>query len=76
MRIEDDELRDLFREESSEHLSRLEQGLLELEADPRDERTLEEVYRAAHSLKGAGASRLSCRCSVKWPPPHSTPTRR
>jgi chemotaxis protein histidine kinase CheA len=28
-------------------------GLLRLEADPQDSATLEEVFRAAHSLKGA-----------------------
>jgi two-component system chemotaxis sensor kinase CheA len=55
MRIEDDELRELFRIESDEHLQSLEQGLLRLDSNPCDEATLEEVYRAAHSLKGAAS---------------------
>ncbi len=55
MRIDDDELRDLFRDESDEHLQALEQGLLNLELDPQNQQSLDEVYRAAHSLKGASA---------------------
>ncbi|RMF84092.1 MAG: hybrid sensor histidine kinase/response regulator, partial [Nitrospinota bacterium] len=51
--IEDQELRTLFKAESEEHLQLLEQGLLRLEADPNDQATLEEVFREAHSLKGA-----------------------
>ena len=53
MQINDEELRDLFRVESAEHLETLEQGLLRLEKDPADQSTLENVFRAAHSLKGA-----------------------
>src|SRR5262249_37596358 len=51
--IEDEELRTLFRAESEEHLQLLETGLLRLEAAPEDSSTLEEVFRAAHSIKGA-----------------------
>ena len=53
MPIDDDQLRELFREEASEHLQTLEQGLLRLEANPDDAELLREVFRAAHSLKGA-----------------------
>jgi two-component system chemotaxis sensor kinase CheA len=53
MRIADVELRDLFQAESEEHLQTLEQGLLHLESEPQDSQTLDEVFRAAHSLKGA-----------------------
>ncbi|MDH3718683.1 MAG: Hpt domain-containing protein, partial [Planctomycetota bacterium] len=53
MRIADVELRDLFQAESEEHLQTLEQGLLHLESEPEDSHTLDEVFRAAHSLKGA-----------------------
>lgn len=53
MRIEDDELRELFQQESSEHLETLEHGLLKLEANPRATESLPELFRAAHSLKGA-----------------------
>ncbi|WP_295453410.1 response regulator [uncultured Thiodictyon sp.] len=51
--IEDQELRDLFRAESAEHLQRIEAGLLQLERTPDDGPLLEEVFREAHSLKGA-----------------------
>ena len=50
--IEDDELRELFQTESEEHLQMLDDGLLRLETNPNDKSTLEEVFRAAHSLKG------------------------
>lgn len=50
--IEDEELRDLFKVESEEHLQHLDEGLLRLERDPADQATLEEVFRDAHSLKG------------------------
>lgn len=51
--IEDQELCSLFKAESEEHLQRLDQGLLHLEKNPHDKATLEEVFRGAHSLKGA-----------------------
>jgi two-component system chemotaxis sensor kinase CheA len=50
--IEDAELRELFQIESEEHLQSLDDGLLRLETHPQDSATLEEVFRAAHSLKG------------------------
>lgn len=50
--IEDDELRELFQAEGEEHLQTLDDGLLRLETRPDDKATLEEVFRAAHSLKG------------------------
>jgi len=46
-------MRDLFKVESEEHLQRLNDGLLKLEKSPADAGTLEEVFREAHSLKGA-----------------------
>lgn len=51
--IEDKELRDIFRLESDEHLQRLNDGLLRLESGPENKAILEEVFREAHSLKGA-----------------------
>jgi len=51
--IEDKELRDLFKAEGGEHVQRLNDGLLRLEKNPKDSATLEEVFREAHSLKGA-----------------------
>ena len=53
MIIEDEELRELFQQESDEHLQVLEQGLLRLENDPTDQETLDQAFRATHSLKGA-----------------------
>jgi two-component system chemotaxis sensor kinase CheA len=58
--IEDPELRSLFKTESEEHLRLLEEGLLRLEGNPTDGKTLEEVFRGAHSLKG-GAAMLGLR---------------
>lgn len=51
--IEDSELREIFKVESAEHIQRLEDGFLRLEAEPDNAALLEEVFREAHSLKGA-----------------------
>ncbi|TLS76184.1 hybrid sensor histidine kinase/response regulator [Mariprofundus erugo] len=51
--IDEQEFRDLFKEESDEHLLCLDEGLLALEKNPFDQTTLDQVFRAAHSLKGA-----------------------
>jgi len=51
--IEDEELRSLFSAESDEHLGALEAGLLALEQGRGDSTTLDQVFRDAHSLKGA-----------------------
>jgi len=51
--IEDRELREMFRAESGEHAQKIESGLLELERQPANAPLLEEVFREAHSLKGA-----------------------
>jgi two-component system chemotaxis sensor kinase CheA len=53
MMIEDQELRALFKTESDQRLSRLDAGLLLLGVNPRDPTILEEVFREAHSLRGA-----------------------
>lgn len=41
-----------FFEESSEHLSTIEDGLLQLEQHPGDLDLLARIFRAAHSIKG------------------------
>lgn len=51
--IEDQELRELFAAESEEHLHALEKGLLHLEKNPADVAMLKDLFREAHSLKGA-----------------------
>ncbi|HWR97945.1 MAG TPA: chemotaxis protein CheA, partial [Candidatus Methanoperedens sp.] len=51
-----EELREIlgvYRAESEEHVERLTAGLLRLEQSPRRAELLEEVFREAHSLKGA-----------------------
>ncbi|VXD19609.1 CheA signal transduction histidine kinase [Planktothrix serta PCC 8927] len=52
MMIEDDELREVFKTASEEHLQNLDEGLLYLEKQPNDTTKLEELLREAHSLKG------------------------
>ena len=50
--IEDEELRDVFKIASEEHLQKLDDGLLYLEQHPGDSAKLEELLRETHSLKG------------------------
>ena len=52
MMIEDEELRELYKTSSSEHLSKLESDLMILEKNPQDTAALEEFLREAHTLKG------------------------
>lgn len=51
--IEDNELRNLFKIESEERLQHLDDGLLQLEKSPVSPSLLEDLFREAHSLKGA-----------------------
>ncbi|GMT46956.1 MAG: hybrid sensor histidine kinase/response regulator [bacterium] len=48
-------LRDFFLAEAEEHLVVLEKGFLELEKNPSDLSEMQELFRAAHSLKGSAA---------------------
>ncbi|MEH2292591.1 hybrid sensor histidine kinase/response regulator [Nostoc sp.] len=52
MIIDDEELRDVFKVASEEHLQNLDDGLLHLENHPDDLAVLEALMREAHSLKG------------------------
>lgn len=52
MFIEDEELRDIFKTASEDHLQKLDDGLLYLEKNPDDQAKIEELLREAHSLKG------------------------
>ena len=52
MMIEDDELRELYKTSSSEHLSKLESDVMILEKNPQDTAAIEEFLREAHTLKG------------------------
>ena len=51
--IEDKELRQLFEQESREHLDGLESGVMLLEKESADHDNRERIMREAHSLKGA-----------------------
>lgn len=46
------ELREDFVVEAEEHLEVIEQNLLKLEKDPENENSVNEVFRAIHSIKG------------------------
>lgn len=43
---------DIFIDESKEHLQNLNEHILVLEKEPDNEATINEIFRAAHSLKG------------------------
>jgi two-component system chemotaxis sensor kinase CheA len=45
-----------YAAESAEHLSKMEEALVGLEADPGDDRLLEAIFRGAHTIKGNSAS--------------------
>jgi len=47
---------DIFIEETKEHLQSLNEHLLVLEREPENENTINEIFRAAHSLKGMSAT--------------------
>lgn len=47
---------DVFIDESMEHLDVLYNQLLELENNPDDKSIIEEIFRAAHTLKGMSAT--------------------
>ena len=52
MFIEDDELRELYKVASTDHIEKIESGLIHLEKNPDDLGKLEELLRETHSLKG------------------------
>jgi two-component system chemotaxis sensor kinase CheA len=51
-----EEFRPIFLDECSENVELLEQGLMRLDEGQSDADTLNEVFRAAHSIKGGGAT--------------------
>ena len=51
--LQDSSMMELFRMEAETQSAILSNGLLELEADPGNLQRIEELMRAAHSLKGA-----------------------
>jgi len=51
-----DEIRQIFLEESTEGLDVMESGLLALEPGAADMETINDIFRAAHSIKGGGGT--------------------
>lgn len=47
---------DVFIDESTEHMDTLYDQLLELEKQPNEKSIIEEIFRAAHTLKGMSAT--------------------
>ncbi len=43
---------DIFIDETSEHIQSLSDGIMVLESEPENKDTINEIFRAAHSLKG------------------------
>ncbi|MDF0553803.1 hybrid sensor histidine kinase/response regulator [Kamptonema sp. UHCC 0994] len=52
MIVDDEELRNVFKTASEEHLQKLDDGFLYLDKYPSDSAKLEELLRETHSLKG------------------------
>ncbi len=50
------EFKEVFEAEARDYLLALNQDLLKLENDPSDSETLNEMFRAAHSLKGMSST--------------------
>ncbi|NEQ24465.1 MAG: hypothetical protein F6K28_36230 [Microcoleus sp. SIO2G3] len=57
MMIEDEELRNLYKEASADHIQKIEAGLLYLEKNPLEQANLEQLLREMHSLKDERARR-------------------
>ena len=53
---ENSRYRDLFFEETDEYLQNLNECILQLEKNPEDKNVLDEIFRAAHTLKGMAAT--------------------
>ncbi len=56
MKMDMSQYLDVFLEESKEHLGSLNAKLLDLEKDPSDSSGLNEIFRAAHTLKGMSST--------------------
>lgn len=56
MKMDMSQYLDVFLEESKEHIESLNQKLLDLEKNPHDIPALNEIFRAAHTLKGMSST--------------------
>src|SRR5690625_2636022 len=54
--MENTQYLDIFIDESTEHLDTLYQQMLELEKNPQEKSIIQEIFRAAHTLKGMSAT--------------------
>ncbi len=52
MYIDDDELRELYKTSSTEHIQAIGSALMQLEKQPQNPTVLKELLRSAHTLKG------------------------
>ena len=59
---------EIFLDETKEHLESLNTQILNLEQEPEDADTINEIFRAAHSLKGM-AGTTGCK-KKETPTPH------
>ena len=53
---ENEELLDIFFEEAQSLVDTLEENIISLEDDPNNAETIDEIFRAAHTIKGSSAS--------------------
>ena len=56
MKIDLSQFRDVFLQESSEHVLAMESGLLSLRSASRDPELMNAIFRSAHSIKGGAGS--------------------
>ena len=56
MKIDLSQFRQTFLQESADHLSTMETGLLDLRSTPGDIELLNAIFRSAHSIKGGAGS--------------------
>lgn len=56
VKLDLDAFRAIFFEEADEHLVTFESGLLQLETSPNDGEVIGQIFRSAHSIKGASGT--------------------
>ena len=55
---------EIFIDETKEHLQNLNTEILNLEQDSENVNTINEIFRAAHSLKGMAGTMFSRKCAM------------
>jgi two-component system chemotaxis sensor kinase CheA len=56
MKIDLSQFRQIFMQESAEHVAAMEAGLLDLRSNPDDIELMNAIFRSAHSIKGGAGS--------------------